>query len=158
MRSILRFLQAPSASIASGLLLASVPLAALAAEQAVRMFEPGTVRFWVTLGAVQMLWLVGYGASSLPAWAKWPDGTMQDRLTIVSGVITSGIAGNIGYYGGYYLVGLAEISCFISTGLAGWGGDKFLTPLLGRVVTAFDAILGKGAAGGEGGGNGGTKP
>ena len=151
MRSILRFLQAPSASIASGLLLASVPFVALGAEQVVRVFEPGTVRFWATLAAVQLLWLVGYGASSLPAWAKWPDGTTQDRLTIVSGVITSGIAGNIGYYGGYYLVGLAEIACFISTGLAGWGGDKFLTPLLGRVVTAFDAILGKGGAGGEGG-------
>ena len=154
MRSILRFLQAPSASIASGFLLASVPLVALAAEQAVRAFEPGTLRFWVTLGAVQMLWLVGYGASSLPAWAKWPDGTMQDRLMIVSGVITSGVAGNIAYYGGFYYAGFAEIACFIGTGLAGWGGDKFLTPLLGRVVTAFDAILGRAGTGGDGG----TKP
>lgn len=149
MRSILRFLQAPSASVASGFVLALVPLVALAAEQVVRVFEPGTVRFWVTLGAVQLLWMFGYAASSLPLWAKWPDGTVQDRLTIVQGVVVGCIAGNIAYFGGYYIGNLAEIACFIGTGLAGWGGDKFLTPLLGRVVAAYEAIFGKAGAGGD---------
>ena len=123
MRSILRFPQAPCASIASGLLAALVPLAALAVDEMAHHFEPGTMRFWWTLGAVQVLWLFGYLASSLPAWAKWPDGTVQDRLTIVQGVMVGGLSGNIAYYGGFYYAGFAEIACFIGTGLAGWGGD-----------------------------------
>ncbi len=156
MRSILRFLQAPYASIASGCLLALVPLAALAAEQLVRAFEPSGLRFWVTLAAVQILWFVGYAASSLPAWAKWPDGTVLDRLTIIQGVVTGALAGNICYYGGLYYLDIAEVACFIGTGLAGFGGDKFVSPLLSRLHAALDAFTGSGGPGANDGG--GAKP
>ena len=143
MRSILRFPPAPCASIASGLFLVLVPLAARAAEQLARDFEPGTTRFWFTLAAVQVLWAIGYAASSLPAWAKWQDGTRLDRLTIVQGVVVAGMAGNICYYGAFYYMGAAEIASFICSGLAGFGGDKFLAPLIGRLHTAFDAFTGR---------------
>ncbi len=141
-------------ALAAALVLALVPLS-VAAEQLVRGFDAGAPRFWAALVAVQFLWAIGYAASSLPVWAKWPDGALQDRLTIVQGVVVSGLAGNIAYYGGFYYIGFAEIACFIGSGLAGWGGDKFLTPLLSRLTAAIEALTGRGP--GENGG-GGAKP
>lgn len=137
------YLRARCDSIASGLLLAVVPLS-VAAEQLVQAFDPSASRFWAALAAVQVLWLFGYAASSLPVWAKWPDGTVGDRLTIVQGALVAGLAGNIAYYGGYYYAGFAEVACYIGSGVAGWGGDKFLTPVLQRVNAAIAAFTGGG--------------
>jgi len=153
MRSILGFLRARCDSIASGLLLAVVPLSVVA-EQLVRAFDPEAPRFWAALAAVQVLWLFGYAASSLPTWAKWPDGALADRLSIVQGALVSGLAGNIAYYGGYYYAGFAEVACFIGSGVAGWGGDKFLTPVLDRINAAIGALTGRQ----QGGDAGGPKP
>ena len=122
-------------------MLAVIPLS-VAAESLVRSFDPSAPRFWASLAAVQFLWLLGYTASSLPVWAKWPDGALADRLTILQGVVVSGLAGNVAYYGGYYHVGFAEVVCFIGAGIAGWGGDKFLTPILQRVNAAIGALTG----------------
>lgn len=142
MRLIRGLPPAPFISIASGWLLALLPLAALGAEQLLRVFEPGNWRFWAAFGVVQLLWLWGYLASSLPAWAKWDDGTVLDRLTIVQGTFVAALAGNIAYHGGFYYLGLAEIVCFIATSVAAWGGDKFLSPLLQRGYALFGAAPG----------------
>jgi len=100
----------------------------------------GDVRFWVALIAVQVLWVAGHAASSLPQWAQWLDDSgepvvvRERRLKIVQGAIVSGLAGNIAYYGGYYYINLAEVACFISAAIAAYGGDRFLTPILGRIT------------------------
>lgn len=115
------------------------PCIAFALEQGLRTIDPGAGRFWATMGAVQLLALLGYAGSSLAQWAKWPDGTLLDRLTIMQGAVTSILAGNLCYYGGFYLlpiwqINLPEIGCFIATPVAGWGGDKFISPILARIT------------------------
>lgn len=135
----------------AALFFALVPMAAIA-QQVARAMEPGTFRFWATLAAVQVLWAVGYLASSLPGWAKWQDGVLLERLQIVQGMLVAGLGGNIAYFGGYYGLEMAEITCFISTGIAGYGGDRFVSPLLGRLTAAMDTLFGRTQ------GNGGPKP
>jgi hypothetical protein len=120
------------------LLLFLLPIAALAAEVAGRSLD-GSWRFWVTLVAVQMATTLGYGASSLPQWAKWRDGSLYERLVIVQGFWVAMLAGNIAYYGSfYYLPSMGvltnEVGCFIGAAVAGFGGDRFLTPLLFRIT------------------------
>lgn len=123
------------------LLLMVVPVAAFAAE-ALQKFEPTTMRFWVACLAVQFLNSLGYAASSLPELANWIDdgGTAVERLTrkfkIIRGCCIAALAGNIGYYGGLYYMGVAEVGCFIAAAVCAYGGDKFLTPLLSRITGA----------------------
>lgn len=141
-------------SIGSAWLLCFVPVLAWAADQVLIPFDPSTGRFWITFAMVQVLNLLGYGASSLPQLASWIDeGTarevLEKRLTIVQGVLVSIMAGNIAYYAGRYSVwpavlpanfGATEIVCFISAAVAAYGGDKFLSPLLSR-ITGRAAVL-----------------
>lgn len=127
-------------SAGSLLLLLMVPAAAIAAESMLAKFEPTTTRFWMEFVAVQFLNALGYAASSLPQLANWVDdsGTNVEQLTrrykIISGCCVAAMAGNIGYYGGMYYVGVAEIGCFIAAAVCAYGGDKFLTPLLSRIT------------------------
>lgn len=127
-------------SVGSFLLLMAIPAAAFAAEAVLAKFEPTTMRFWMAFIAVQFLNVLGYAASSLPQLANWVDdsGTNVERLTrrykIISGCCVAAMAGNIGYYGGMYYVGVAEIGCFIAAAVCAYGGDKFLTPLLARIT------------------------
>lgn len=120
--------------------LALVPLAAVAAEQAVLRMDAGGLRFWVATAAVQILWLAGYAASSLPEWAQWKDTSGGEvviatrRLKIIQGMVIAGLAGNIAYFGGFYYAGVAEAGCFIAAAVAAYGGDKFLAPLLSRIT------------------------
>lgn len=119
-------------------LILSSPIAAMAAEAAGRALD-GSSRFWVTLLAVQILTTLGYGASSLVQWAKWTDGTLADRLLIVQGWWIAMLAGNVAYYGGFYYlpsVGVItnEVGCFIAAAVAGFGGDRFMAPLLLRLT------------------------
>jgi hypothetical protein len=67
----------------------------------------------------------------------------ERRLKILQGLVVALLAGNIAYYGGYYYFTLAEIACFIAAAVAAWGGDKFLTPLLQRVLELFSRVFGK---------------
>lgn len=120
--------------------LALVPLDVYAAEQAVLRIDAGGVRFWAATAAVQMLWLSGYAASSLPEWAQWKDTNGGEvaiatrRLKIIQGMVIAGLSGNIAYFGGFYYFGIAEVGCFIAAAVAAYGGDKFLTPVLGRIT------------------------
>jgi hypothetical protein len=120
-------------SIASAFLLALIPLSALAADMAVGKLDLGNLRFWGVLAAVQAVTLVGYCASSLPQWAGWVDGTALVRLTIIQGVVTSLMAGNIAFFTGLYYAGLTEIVALMAAGAGGFGGDKFLVPVLQRL-------------------------
>lgn len=119
--------------VPSWLLPMLIPTSALALDTTVRSMDGGG-RFWVTLFAVQILATLGYAASSLAQWQGWPDGTLGVRLNIVQGMLTAILAGNIGFYGGYYYFNLAEVVCFITAAVAAWGGDKFLSPLLSRIT------------------------
>lgn len=119
---------------------ALVPLAAAAAEQAVRAADPGAPRFWAALAAVQVLALFGYAASSLPQWAGWIDDTggavavLERRLKIVQGLVIAILAGNLAYFGGFYCFAWPEIPCFGAAAMASYGGDRFLSPLLSRLT------------------------
>lgn len=130
-------------------LLPLAPLAALAADQAVRALDPGAPRFWWTMGFVQGLALLGYGCSSLQQWAGWIDDTggpvtvLERRLRIVQGMLIGFMAGNCAYYGGFYYFGLHEAACFLAAAIGAYGGDKFLSPLLVRFSGMFKAVFGK---------------
>jgi len=119
---------------------ALVPFAAMAADQAIRSIDPGAARFWWVFLAVQVLALVGYAASSLPQWAGWIDtaggaqAILERRLKIVQGTVIAVLAGNCGYYGGFYYFALPEVLCFGTTAIAAYGGDKVLSPLLSRLT------------------------
>ena len=63
------------------------------------------------------------------------------RLLAIALFSTSLFAANIAYYGGYYYTGAAEIASWLAAGIAAFGGDKFVSPLLSR-------ITGKAASGG----------
>lgn len=125
------------------------PAAAVLAEAAMRTLEPGTSRFWWTLGVVQVLGLFGYGCSSIPQLAGWIDPTgdvvvrLERRLKIIQGAMIALLAGNLAYYGGYYYGGVVEIGCFGAAALAAYGGDKFLSPLLQRATDLYTRIFGK---------------
>jgi len=114
------------------LLLFAFPYAT-AAEQMSRSLI-GDTRFWVVAAAVQVLGVIGYLASSLAQWAKWPDGTLIERLALVQGSVTALLAANIAFYGGYYYVECPEIVAFIAAAVASWGGDKFISPILVRIT------------------------
>lgn len=127
---------------------AVLPLAAYATEQAIRILDASAPRFWWAAVAVQVLWLLGYGCSSLPEWAQWKDRTGGDvavaerRLKIIQRMLLACLAGNVAYYGGYYYFGLAEVGCFLAAAVGAYGGDKFLGVVLSRIT---------GRAGQEGG-------
>jgi len=130
-------------------LLAWVPLAAYAAELALRAFDPGSERFWAALAAVQVLSLLGYVSSSLPQWAGWIDDTggavaiLERRLKIIQGLVVAILSGNAAYFAGYHYFAMAEILCFGASAGASYGGDKFLSPLLSRAATMVQAAFGK---------------
>lgn len=115
-----------------------VPLAAYAAASFSE--QAGTARFWAAAAAVQVLSLFGYAGSALPDWAQWVDDTgglvaiAERRLKILKGMVLAFLAGNVAYFGGYYLAGAPEIACFIAAAVAAYGGDKFLAPVLGRIT------------------------
>lgn len=135
--------------IVSSWLLALVPVAAYAAEQAVRNLDASEARFWAALAAVQVLSLVGYASSSLPQWAGWIDDTggavavLERRLKIVQGLVIALLSGNAAYVSGYYYFGLPEIVCFGGAAGAAYGGDKFLSPVLSRASQMIQAAFGK---------------
>lgn len=122
------------------LLLVVVPIAAYAADAAVRELDAASWRFWAAFIAVQILWGLGYAGSSLHEWAGWKDRSGGDlaiaerRLKILQGVAVAALAGNIAYFGGYYYLNVAQVACFIGAAAAAWGGDKFLTPILARIT------------------------
>ena len=129
----------PGARAPLFLLCIAFPCVALAVDQSLRIMDPGTSRFWAAMLAVQVLGAVGYCGSNLAQWARWPDGSLLDRLTIAQGAVTSLLAANFAYYGGFYLlptwqINLPEIGCFIATPIAAWGGDKFISPILSRIT------------------------
>ena len=113
----------------------AVPVVVFAAGD-VQNTLPVNDRFWGALLAVQCITALGYFASSLPTWARWLDdqATMEQRLAVVSGALTAVMAGNVAYFGSLYYMHTAEVSAFISSGVAAWGGDKFLTPILQKIV------------------------
>jgi hypothetical protein len=128
------------------------PLAALAADQAVRGLEPGSLRFWGAMGAVQFCALLGYGCSSLKQWAGWIDDAggrvtvLERRLRIVQGMLIGFLAGNAAYYGGFYYFGLAEVPCFVAAAFGAFGGEKFIAPAVGRLSGMFKALFGNAGA------------
>jgi len=122
-------------------LLAAIIPAASAAEQVSRTIQ-GDFRFWIVAVAVQVLWSIGYLASSFSQWANWPDGTRLEKFQLIQGIFTSLFAGNVAYYGGYYYVECPEVAAFISAGAAGFGGDKFLTPLMTQAFQRLERIFG----------------
>lgn len=134
------------------LLVPLAPLAALAADLAVRALDPGSLRFWGAMGAVQCCALLGYGCSSLQQWAGWIDDTggpvtvLERRLRIVQGMLISFMAGNCAYYGGYYYFALHEVACFLAAALGAYGGDKFVSPLVVRLSGMFKALFGNAGA------------
>lgn len=138
MRLILTTIRQPPYLFAGSVLL--VPAVALAADAVLAHFEPTTARFWTAWFAVQVLSAIGYGASSLPELANWVDaeGSAVDRLKrrykIIQGCLLAVLAGNVGYFGGMYYMGVSEIGCFIATSVCAYGGDKFISPLLSRIT------------------------
>lgn len=88
--------------------------------------------FWGMLAFAQALTVVGYLASSLPQWAGWIDGTVLQRLTILQGAVVAWFAGNVGYLLAVSNE-LSQIMCLLSAAAGGYGGDKFLMPLMQRI-------------------------
>lgn len=115
----------------------AVPVVAFAASATLDTL-PVNDRFWGALLAVQFITALGYLASSLPTWARWLDdeATLEQRLSVISGALTAVLAGNVAYFGALHYMHVAEVGAFISSGVAAWGGDKFLTPILQRIVGA----------------------
>lgn len=115
-----------------------VPMA-LAAEQTVlkvRAIERdwGDNAFWWTFGAVQVLWIIGYLSSSLPAWANWSTADGKTRLTVIAGIFCALIAGNVAYYLSYYEMNWPTLYCFFGAIGGGFLGEKYLTPLFQRLM------------------------
>ena len=138
MRSILKFQPPISPFHASAWLLACTPLLAMAADQATRAMAIDTPRWWVMLAFVQVMTLWGYGASSLSQWAGWQDGTAMQRLTIIQGVMVSLIGGNAGYFLSLQYAGIGEVEALLVAVAGGFGGEKFVTPILQRVFGKVD--------------------
>lgn|SRR5574337_94097 len=120
--------------------LLALPVVALAADQAVRSIENEfrTSTFAISLVAVQVLWFMGYCASSLPMWAGWKDQDSKQRLMVVAGMFASACLGNIVYYGGLYGADLKPINCFIGAILGGFAGEKGLTMLVDRYTAKVE--------------------
>ena len=120
-------------STGSLLLLLMIPFGALGADQAIKAFDLSSGRWWAILFFVQVFTIVGYMASSLSQWAGWVDGTTLQRLQIVQGAIAACLAGNMSYFLGLHYAGLTEVMALMSAGAGGFGGDRFLVPLLQRL-------------------------
>lgn len=88
--------------------------------------------FLAMIAFAQFLSIVGYLASSLPVWAGWLDGTTLQRLTIVQGVLVAVLAGNFAFFLAVEN-GVSQILSLLGAAAGGYGGDKFLMPLLNRV-------------------------
>jgi len=91
--------------------------------------------------AVQGISLMAHGASSLTEWAQWKDdsGTPVElatrRLKVIQGLIISILAGNVAYYGIQFTTEkIDEVPSLILAGVAAYGGDRFLTPILQRIT------------------------
>lgn len=90
--------------------------------------------------AVQGISLMAHGASSLTEWAQWKDdsGTPVElatrRLKVVQGLMVSIFAGNVAYYGLQVTTQTDDVPSLILAGVAAYGGDKFLTPILARIT------------------------
>lgn len=122
----------PAASFFTGnAALFLIPAAAFAADRAA--LDLSSARWWAVLGFVQAITLLGYAASSLSQWAGWIDGTVLVRLQIIQGVAVALLAGNVAYFFALHSANLPEVYALMSSGAGGYGGDKFLTPLLSRV-------------------------
>ena len=117
------------------LLLAS-PVAAWATEQTIRSIDSDltTRPFWLAVIAIQILWIMGYCAYSLPKWAGWHDGTSAQKLGIVSGVFSSACFGNVIYFGGLYGADLRQIYCFIGAVIGGFVGEKGLSMIADKYL------------------------
>lgn len=113
------------------------------AAAAERRFEEdwSTAVFWGLFGVVQACWIVGYSLSSLPKWGKWIDGSadIEYKLNIVVGVLFSLVAGNLAYYLGFYEFGWKLLYCICGALAGGFAGEKWLSPLLMRVLPSWPA-------------------
>lgn len=108
-----------------------IPAAAFAADRAA--LDLSNARWWAILGFVQIITILGYTASSLSQWAGWIDGTVLVRLQIIQGVAVALLAGNVAYFCALHSANLPEVYALMSSGAGGYGGDKFLTPVLTRI-------------------------
>lgn len=124
------------------LLLLMVPFTAYAADTAAKAMDFTSLATWITLGAVMLLTLAGYAGSSLPQWAGWVQGDLTTRLQLAAGLITALLAGNFAYFLARHL-DMPGIVCFMAATAGGWGGDKFLAPLLGRLTDLISAAIGE---------------
>jgi hypothetical protein len=138
----------PFLRLSPWVLLLVLPAVAFAAAQATLSIDAEAPRFWVALAVVQLVGFFGWSVSSLPDLAQWKDHSGGDvaiaerRLKILQGILMSLFAANLAYYGGYYYSGLAELPSFLAAGLAAFGGDKFVLPLLTRATAALSVIFG----------------
>ena len=133
MRSTRNTLPLAYSSTGSAILLLAVPFAAMAAEQSIKQFDLSSARWWAILAFVQVVTIIGYMASSLSQWAGWIDGTVLQRMTILQGAIAALMAGNMSYFLGLHYAGLSEVMALMSAGAGGFGGDRFITPVLQRM-------------------------
>lgn len=115
-----------------------LPTVVLAAEQVALV--SGVTEIILIFFGVQLVSVVGHGAASLTDWAQWGDrsGSSVDmyarRLKLVQGLLLSGLAGNAFFYGSQQMADLSEIPALLGAGVAAYGGDRFLTPILTRIT------------------------
>ena len=132
MHSILTSRQARLYSIGSTLLLGGALFSACAVGR-VLDDDISTRAFWLLWAGVQALSLFGYLASSLPAWARWHDGTAEERLTLISSALSALLTGNVIYYGGYYYYDMSKVVCLIAAVGGGFLGEKILNPIFSKI-------------------------
>jgi hypothetical protein len=69
--------------------------------------------------------LLGWAAAALPSLAKWVDGSLETRLTVIQGIGTSLLAGVLAYLLAL-VAGQSEMMGFIAAGLASFAGRHWL--------------------------------
>lgn len=100
------------------------------------MIDFFSVRWWVTHGMLMGVVLSSYFASSLPKWAKWIDGALHDRLTIMQGVFVSIVAGWVAWVLFYYYAQAHEALCWVMAVVGSYFGETFLRMVLERFAGA----------------------
>jgi hypothetical protein len=110
--------------------------AAYAADPRLLQSDWSQTWFWWLFCAVQVLVSLGYLMSSLPKWGRWIDGAADTeyKLNIIVGVLFALVAGNLGYYLGYYEAQLKLLWCMLTALAGGFAGEKWLAPFLMRLL------------------------